>query len=193
MKKPSIFEHSTCGKCGGDGLYHAPSGYGRHCFGCGGKGYKLSARGAAASRFLTNLLSKPLSELKVGDKYYYQGFSCGSFVQPSCWVTVEKIVALPRIEAVGGEKYLNGLPADEIVYKVEGDHSGIQWIGPDHSFRVSHTNEQKREKQMLALAYQSYLNKNGSPNVKAILSEKPVDASLAEPYMNRFKTEEVQS
>jgi hypothetical protein len=60
-------ETTTCGRCGGSGRYSYCTMYGSTCFGCGGSGKKFTKRGAVAHRFLEDLRSVRVEDLKVGD------------------------------------------------------------------------------------------------------------------------------
>jgi hypothetical protein len=56
------FEETTCGRCGGSGRYY------QACFGCNGRGRKLSRAGSRAAAKLNELRAKdPRFTVRVGD------------------------------------------------------------------------------------------------------------------------------
>jgi hypothetical protein len=61
-----LFESSTCGRCGGTGSYSYSQAFGRTCFGCSGKGEKLTKRGEAAQSFYHSLLRLDRDDIKIG-------------------------------------------------------------------------------------------------------------------------------
>lgn len=72
------FEQATCSRCGGSGRMPFAA-YGGVCFGCNGKGQKLTAKGRAAYRKLetwaeTNLYV-PASSVEVGQRVHIGGRS----------------------------------------------------------------------------------------------------------------------
>lgn len=67
MKRPYAFEYATCGRCAGSGSYSYCSMYGSVCFGCGGRGIKLTKRGSAANAFFNALRSRKAADFKAGD------------------------------------------------------------------------------------------------------------------------------
>lgn len=66
MAKKLIFENETCGRCGGSGSYSYNQMDGSMCYGCSGRGVRLTKRGDAAQEFFRNSLKKPINEIKVG-------------------------------------------------------------------------------------------------------------------------------
>jgi hypothetical protein len=92
-------ESVTCGRCGGSGKYPSSLHHGL-CLGCGGRGYRLTKRGAAAAAFLESLRKVPANTLKVGD-----------------------IIRVGSI-TMGGEPFDYFAPVTFVGYK-EGDTSGF--------------------------------------------------------------------
>lgn len=66
MAKKLVFENESCGRCGGSGRYSFNSIDGDMCYGCSGRGVKLTKRGAAAQKFFHDSLKKPLADIKPG-------------------------------------------------------------------------------------------------------------------------------
>jgi hypothetical protein len=61
-------ETVECFRCNGSGFHGPMCVWGGRCFGCGGAGRKYTRRGAAARKYLDELLSVPASTLVVGDR-----------------------------------------------------------------------------------------------------------------------------
>lgn len=80
----SVFESYDCSRCGGAGVYR-PWGT---CFLCNGAKYRYTKRGQAAYKFFKTLAYKPLGDFEVGETLLVEGFSAGSYVQPSFWAKV---------------------------------------------------------------------------------------------------------
>lgn len=73
-----VFDMADCGRCGGTGSMPFAA-YGGVCFGCNGKGRKLTARGRAAHRKLEAWAEQNLivaaSAVEVGDRVHVMGKS----------------------------------------------------------------------------------------------------------------------
>jgi hypothetical protein len=108
-KLSAILESVTCGRCGGSGRmpYSVANGV---CFKCGGSGRCYTKRGAAARAFYRSLARTQVTALMPGDKILSQGFTAGSFTQPSRWVTVERVSDNAQIAAEAGD-YASALKA----------------------------------------------------------------------------------
>ena len=61
------FERETCSRCGGDGKYSYNQIHGDMCYGCYGKGTRLTKKGSKASEYFKELLLVDNTDLKVGD------------------------------------------------------------------------------------------------------------------------------
>lgn len=81
------YERKTCGRCGGSGRHSFCELHGDRCFGCGGTGIVLSAKGkrakAALEGFLVARYGKPADAVQVGDQIRPGGVAK--------WVTVREI------------------------------------------------------------------------------------------------------
>ena len=69
----SIFEYVVCSRCGGSGEFSYNMCDGSRCYGCGGRGWKPSKRGAAAIDFYAGLQKKKAKDLKAGDWLFLDG------------------------------------------------------------------------------------------------------------------------
>jgi hypothetical protein len=100
-KLSAILESVTCGRCGGSGRmpYSVMNGV---CFKCGGTGSVYTKRGAAARGFYRSLARTAPEALVPGDKFVSEGFTAGTFTQPSRWVTVESVQDNAQVAADAG-------------------------------------------------------------------------------------------
>lgn len=73
-KSKPLFEHKTCGRCGGSGHYSYNQINGTTCFGCGGSGTQLTKRGLAAQRWFRDQTTVKVEDLKVGERALVDGF-----------------------------------------------------------------------------------------------------------------------
>ena len=136
------FETEVCSRCGGTGHYSYNQMDGSKCYGCGGKGIKLTKRGAAARELYMRLLSKPATEIAVGDKIHLDSMYSG-------WYTVASVTIKSN-----GQIDLDFTP---------GAKMGGYVCNPTEVIRYAHTEEQKAPKLAAALAYQDTLTKAGKP------------------------------
>jgi hypothetical protein len=88
MSKPTLFESTTCGRCGGSGHYSYNQINGSTCFGCGGSGLALTKRGRAAQASLIESQLRPASENAVGEFVWYDAYPFG---RTRGWCKVEAI------------------------------------------------------------------------------------------------------
>jgi len=65
------FERETCSRCGGCGKYSYNQIHGDMCYGCYGKGTRLTKKGSKASEYFKELLLVDNTDLKVGDYIWY--------------------------------------------------------------------------------------------------------------------------
>ena len=146
MTTKPLFEHETCTRCGGTGNFSFNLMHGTRCYGCGGSGYKLTKRGAAAQKHLDDLRSRPLSEVRVGDLVWFDGFTfkcCSEVtrVEPDalnpCRIEIE------ATRAKTGERLL---------------FTGF----PNSPVKFGFTTEQQVEMREKALAFQATLTKSGT-------------------------------
>lgn len=140
----TLFESQACGRCGGTGRYSIGA-----CFGCAGRGVRLTKRGAAAQRFYNALKLKPVSMIRVGDSVLSEGFSAGSYSQPDRWIVIQSIT-----QVAGGRLNLDGMTK-------EGFRTGWRDYSPESFLRVARSQEQVESDKRAALEYQAMLGKNG--------------------------------
>lgn len=153
------FESVTCSRCGGVGRYSIGV-----CFKCHGRKQVLTSRGAAAVRYFRDLMSKPMSELAVGDKILIDGFNAGSYVEPTRWATVTEVLLDQPSNAMRLKDGVMVASPNVTIVRC-GSHS--LHMAPTTLVRVAQTQEQKAEKLLKALAYQDTLTKTGKPRKAA--------------------------
>lgn len=151
-----LLEATTCGRCGGTGSYSWNAMHGSVCYGCRGRGEVLTKRGLAAQAWLNEQRMLPASEFKVGDSYFSQGFSAGSFSQPNRWIKIESIEVRED-----GQLVLNGVDVKRASYDKFAGESYT--CAPDTKLRKAQSAEQKKALHAAALAYQATLGKSGKP------------------------------
>lgn len=137
-------ESETCSRCAGSGKYSYCHMYGDRCFKCSGKGIYLTKRGEAASKYLTELRSKPASALKIGDqiRVTVYGVTGASGIE---WATVTDVSGFwPDLTITTDKITMHGTPVAKMM-------------------RVMQTPEQAAETFAKALAFQSSLTKAGKP------------------------------
>src|ERR1035437_5573481 len=61
-----LFENETCSRCGGSGNYSYCATHGTRCFKCHGLKVVLTKRGAVAQRYLVELQTVAMKDLKAG-------------------------------------------------------------------------------------------------------------------------------
>lgn len=149
MKTKPLFEHDVCGRCCGTGHYSYNAMHGTRCYGCGGAGYKLTKRGAAAQKFLDDLRMRPAGSVKVGDTvhmdfHFFAGFYVIEAIEPSTLIGADGF-DLVATRKKTGEK--------------------LRWTcRPDRHVRMGFTEAEKVEQRAQALAYQGTLTKAGVPS-----------------------------
>jgi hypothetical protein len=160
-----LFESTTCSRCTGSGKYSWCSAHGSTCFKCGGRGWVLTKRGAAAAAKFRELLSKPTSELVAGDKIRVDGFNAGSFNQPTRWYTVREVKPITR--AIGSST-VDGKTVEfgPGLFEVICDGHDSVGVAADALFRVANDGPAKAAKLQEALAYQDTLTKSGTVKVR---------------------------
>ena len=140
----TIFENVPCSRCGGSGHYSFNLMHGSTCYGCGGRGWQHTKRGAAASAFLNKRVTVPASELQVGDKVWGEGITLGGGLYHR-WM---------KVLAIDLEK--------NVVTMLDGKEP-TQCQGFTEFRRKFRTNEEKDAIVAEALAYQETLTKAGEP------------------------------
>ncbi len=151
-----LLESTACGRCGGSGSYSFNLMHGSMCYGCKGRGEVLTKRGRAAQEWLNEQRMAPASEFKVGDTYFSQGFSAGSFTEPNRWIKIESIE-----KREDGQLVLTGVDVKRAGYDQFAGQSYT--CSPDTKLRKAQTAEQKQALHAAALAYQATLGKTGKP------------------------------
>ena len=163
-KTKPLFEHKTCNRCGGCGEYSYNAFSGTRCFGCSGSGYQLTARGRAAQLYLNNLRKIAVEDFKVGDLILCEGFSAGSYSEPSRWYTVTAVTFLKGREA----GHISN-PDDDCV-RIDAEHDGkgfsINGFVGQTRCRKGFTGAEKTAQRAEALAYQDTLTKQGKPKAR---------------------------
>lgn len=156
MDKKSVFEYKPCGRCGGSGRYSYCQMYGDRCFGCAGRGWVLTKRGAAAARFFREKMMVPMEDVKPGDVVEYEDFFRNSryFV---------------KVEAVYSCLLNKGMRVFEFSRK--GNGNGSLGLYPGGKFRKAHSAEEKAAYLKEALEYEASLLKNGKPSLKKAVAK----------------------
>lgn len=150
------FESQTCSRCGGSGKFSFNLIHGTMCYGCNGKGVKLTKRGKAAKQFFDNSLTVPASELKVGMVVKeWEGYKY--------FATIREIDTGTDYEL--GQRHTTSYSLGEdgnrqmILIDTGRDKSKFY---PDCRVRVMHTDDEKAAKILAALEYQATLTSNGT-------------------------------
>lgn len=168
----NLFESKPCGRCGGSGKYSYCSMYGSMCFGCGGRGEKLTKRGAAAQAMFSESMCKPAGEIKVGERFLMEGIP--GFAA-SKWFEVRAIEqTVNRSKRCDATEWTE-TPALRFVGVVRKPGTKT-WDDPatleDQTYgspaatklmRVAQTAEERAAKVAAALAYQETLTASGTP------------------------------
>lgn len=158
-KKP-LFEAQTCSRCGGSGQYSWNAMHGSRCFGCGGHGYKLTKRGAAAQELYRELLSKKVEDLQVGDKIVNQGVPG---IAAGGWVVVTSVETIDYTFRRGDEQ----VTEKRVKVICDSVREGGLGLGltdyPGTVHRVAADADAKRAAREQALAFQATLTKQGQP------------------------------
>lgn len=160
MALSTVFEKEVCGRCGGCGQYSYNQRTGRTCFGCGGKGERLTKRGAAARQHYVEACSVPVTEVQVGDLIQWGSVTMGG----------DPYNFKARIEEVGTRTQrisTDGGPMREVESIVLTTtrrgvkHHYSAW--PQTKVRKYWPEAENEAKIAEALAYQATLGKNGKP------------------------------
>lgn len=167
----TAFETKPCSRCGGSGHYSYCYSHGTKCFGCGGRGWQYTKRGAEAQRFFADSLCVPASDVQPGMKIRIPGLAG---IVGTKWLLVERIVAdVHRSKAHDADEWTE-TPAVQILGQAR--KSGSDWtntedygygVSADTLVRVEQTADEKRAKVAAALAYQETLTKTGTPRKRS--------------------------
>jgi hypothetical protein len=164
LKTP--FEKETCGRCGGCGRYSFNQMHGSTCYGCGGKGERLTKRGAAARAVYLESCKVLARDLVVGDMIDFGGVTLGG----------TPYSRKHRIETIAPhvQRYKSGAACNDPDAPWQEAHvlhlgamiKGVQNFitqSPDAPVRKYWPAEINDQKIAAALAYQATLSKTGKP------------------------------
>lgn len=165
------FESKPCSRCGGSGQYSYCQSHGTRCFGCGGRGWQFTKRGAAAHAMYAESLKTPAGEIVVGQRIRVDGV--GGII-PTFWLEVRAIEASVSRSRSGDDVDWTETPAVNLrgVSRRPGvstwdDEAMLEENGlgcPSHYLvRVAHTADERSAKLAAALAYQETLTLKGEP------------------------------
>lgn len=146
-------EKKTCGRCGGSGKFSWCAMYGDTCFGCAGRGWTYTKRGAAAALYLEELRSLPAPELKPGLVVVVDGITLGGSPYRE-WATVI---------AAGPDELNPGRWRLETAAVKNPARTCNHGVFPETRFRVRQTAEEAARTLEAALAYQDSLTVKGEP------------------------------
>lgn len=151
-KKAPEFESTPCRRCGGSGEFWYRSAYGKHCFGCRGRGHKLTKRGEAARDWYNEKIKIPAIEAKHGQRVFIEAFSINGSITGR--VTVDKVSVSNEFTSQDGTTHRSYelLSVKGTTYRLKGDSV---WLVPTKEQRAAWIKE--------ALAYQDSLTKAGKP------------------------------
>lgn len=145
----TTFETATCTRCGGSGRYSFNMMTGDRCFGCGGKGVKLTKRGAAARAFYDESMKTPVEELKVG-----------MYLLDDTYGFATKF--LPVLSVKQGESYQ--IVGDKRIYHIYVEtRRSVLGVFPGSKVRAVRDEAHRQELLAAAQAYQATLTKLGKP------------------------------
>lgn len=147
----TVFETSTCGRCGGTGNYSWNTMHGSTCYGCLGAGVQLTRRGHAALAYFESLLARPVDQIKPGMLVFWDDLQ-----RAKRWRTVLSVGPAPSYHPNDDR------PMVEITVK-----AGSQRFLPGHQLKVVDSMEQRDELLAKALAYQATLDERGKPAKRA--------------------------
>lgn len=170
MTLQTSFEKEPCGRCGGSGRYSYNQMDGDRCYGCGGKGERLTKRGAAASAFYVESCLVPAVSVEIGDTIQFGGVTNGG----------TPYGVRGRVEAIEDrvQRYKSGAacadpnaPWQEAVSLVfSTTRKGTLYmaaVAPEERIRKYWPAEINAEKVAAALAFQAALTKAGKPRKAA--------------------------
>lgn len=165
MALETVFEKETCSRCGGCGQYSYNQVDGSRCYGCGGKGERLTKRGAAASQFFRNSCMVELGSITIGDIIEVEQMSadCRSrlrYFSPVVEISEVREIAKSKNFATGEWEPIYGITVSTEHAKY--GKSGIV-AKPDHMVRKGQSAEDRAAKIAAALEYQATLTKTGAP------------------------------
>ena len=143
MTLQTSFEKETCGRCSGSGEHSYNQLHGKVCYGCNGKGERLTKRGSVAAQFYRASCEAMAKDVAAGDTIEING------VMPNGTLYKQRAVVL-SIEIEGERVSLN----TKDMTTVRGLTSKIRkyWNAEENAAKIA-----------AALAYQSTLTQAGTP------------------------------
>lgn len=154
MALNTAFEKEICGRCGGSGNHSYNQVDGWRCYGCGGKGERLTKRGKAAAHFFRQSCMKKAGEIVVGDV-----IEAMRYFAPV--TSIETKIQKGEINGVAYEKPQLWITT---THEKFGNHSWV--ISAETKIFVRASGEDRKRLIDAALAYQADLNKNGTEKKK---------------------------
>lgn len=155
MSATPMFEHKACNRCGGSGKYSFNMMDGDRCYGCGGSGFNLTKRGAAARKWLIEKRSVAARDLVVGQRIYFDMFF-SKFWADLTEVTVQE----------NGRVKLDCIRRGETCSIIES---------ADTLIPIGISAERLEELQREALAYQETLTQKGEPSKARTKKDQPIN------------------
>lgn len=157
----TTFETETCTRCGGCGRYSYNQMHGDICYGCNGKGIRLTKRGRAAATHLDAMRKVRLDSLNIGDFMQVETISARYFAP---------ITEIKPGHSVKSYNHNTGEWVEWETISVTTQHAKFGASGivapPDTMVRKGFTAEEKAAQMQEALAYQATLTKTGKPKKK---------------------------
>jgi len=145
-------ERTTCSRCGGTGRYSWNQRDGDRCWGCNGKGTRLTKRGQVAYDYLTASMEIGLADLQIGDRVRLSDFS------PFVTVTaIEDDGDKFTVAGVTTSGETHAYQSPWVLQGADGD------VAAAPRFRRFLTADEKRDLIAAAERYQDTLNAKGEP------------------------------
>lgn len=147
-----LFEHTTCGRCGGSGRYSYNQIDGDRCFGCHGTGFALTRRGNAAQAFFTEMLTVRAGDVTVGMRVNDR--------------MGRKFTVAAIERGVAGERIVKGdrVPMQTVTFtSAQGNQYGYS---DGILLTLIPSPEEREELRAKALAYQDSLTRAGKPRAR---------------------------
>lgn len=155
----AVFETKTCGRCGGTGKHSYNQVHGDMCYGCGGSGIVLSARGKEANNYFNESIYRSVDECVIGDLVYERGIS-------SKWLVIDGInkdVTDTYQVLDNGEKNYCYI---YIAFKPNSTRG--QYYIKGTSIKSVKSVDEIKQKRQEALDYQDTLTKAGKPRKRKL-------------------------
>ncbi len=168
-------ETQSCTRCGGSGHYSYCQSHGTTCFKCGGNRIIFSKRGSMANAFLTAIRSKPIDQVKVGDKVKVEfGSPIGRQVLAFGTVTKSQRATSFCQSGVGDNARKTFYWELDVQHPKYGGFGQFGFASTDTNkptmMRVAQSATDKWSTFHRAMAYQAKLNKLGKPAKGAVFT-----------------------